>query len=277
MNNFNPYNTRFCKTNALGMARAAELAYEDREQVKAKVTEWGFEKFEFFDSNETQAFIAGKDDMILVSFRGTEPKKVQDLFTDAQLFKAPGPGGRVHFGFLKAVEHVMEGVHWKIKEFKDFFIQRLGDDHSKLPPALWFTGHSLGAALATLAVAKLRIEKEHQEEPIHGLYTFGSPRVGNPDFADKFNSNFKDHAFRMVHNNDVVTRVPLRAHSYRHVGQFWYLDTDGELENDPGWWSLKLDRIKGRIEDLGKIGPDGLKDHSMKHYISKLEGLVEKK
>ncbi len=274
MNTFNPEQTEEnFSANALAMARAANLAYEDEAAVEKQVTKWGFEKFKFFDENGTQAFIAGSEKIILVAFRGTEPTKVKDLFTDAKLFKAPGPAGRVHFGFLQALEEIMEGVHWKIQEFKKIFIERLGDDLDKPPPSLWFTGHSLGAGLATLAVAKLRIEKDHLEEPVHGLFTFGSPRVGDKEFAEKFSANFEDHTYRFVHNNDVVTRVPLRAHSYRHVGRFWYLSVKGDLLNDPGWWKLKLDRVKGRIEDLGKIGPDGLKDHSMKHYISKLEGV----
>ena len=129
----------------------------------------------------------------------------------------------------------------------------------------------MGAGLATLAVAKMRIENEDHEEPVHGLYTYGSPRVGNKEFSEKFNANFKNQTFRIVNNNDIVTRVPIRAHGYRHIGQFWYITSEGKLENDIGFWNLELDRIKGRIEDIGKIGGDGLKDHFMEdEYIPNL-------
>jgi len=44
------------------------------------------------------------------------------------------------------------------------------------------TGHSLGGAIATLAVAEL-ISKGIQ---VDNLYTFGSPRVGDSNFISWF-------------------------------------------------------------------------------------------
>ncbi len=272
---FNPRTTKYSKENAFCCVKASALAYENEDTVKAQVKNWGFKKFKFFDYEGTQAFIAARKEFILVAFRGTEPTKLRDLMSDADLRKTPGPGGEVHTGFLKALNQVMEGVRWTIKEYKNEYAKKIKGAPNKLPPSLWFTGHSLGAGLATLAVAKLRIENEDLEESIHGLYTFGSPRVGDKTFADKFNANFKNQAFRMVNNNDVVTRVPLRVHGYRHVGQFWYIKSDGTLTDDIGWWSLELDRVKGRIDDLGKIGTDGLKDHLLDGgYIPKLKKLT---
>ena len=42
-------------------------------------------------------------------------------------------------------------------------------------PSVWYTGHSLGGALASLATAQMR----RQEVPVDGLYTFGQPRTGS--------------------------------------------------------------------------------------------------
>ncbi|MBT5549534.1 MAG: lipase family protein [Nitrospina sp.] len=268
---FEPRTTQFSKNNALCCAKASALAYENGDRVGEKLKKWGFEKFKFFDHKGTQAFIAATKELILVSFRGTEPTKLQDLASDADLRMTPGPGGKVHSGFLRALNQVMEGVHWTIREYKEEYINKLETGSGQQPPSLWFTGHSLGAGLATLAVAKMRIENEDHEEPVHGLYTYGSPRVGNKEFSEKFNANFKNQTFRIVNNNDIVTRVPIRAHGYRHIGQFWYITSEGKLENDIGFWNLELDRIKGRIEDIGKIGGDGLKDHFMEdEYIPNL-------
>ena len=58
----------------------------------------------------------------------------------------------------------------------------------------------------------------------------------------------------MANNNDIVTSVPVRAHAYRHVGMFWYIAHDGKLDDDINSWSLKLDRIKGQLEDFGETG-----------------------
>ncbi len=267
---FQSKTTRFSVKNALCCARASALAYEDESVAREQTKKWGFEKFKFFDHEGTQAFIAANPEIILVAFRGTEPNKLEDLVTDADLRKTAGPGGKVHSGFLRALNQVMEEVHQTIRDYKQEYTQKLQE--GQYPPSLWFTGHSLGAGLATLAVAKLRIENEAFEEPIHGLYTFGSPRVGNKEFSENFNANFKDQTFRVVNNNDVVARVPLRAHGYRHVGQYWYITSDGKLDDDISWWNLALDRVKGRVDDIGKIGTDGLKDHFLeKKYIPGLE------
>ena len=193
--------------------------------------------------------------MIIVAFRGTEPKKLQDWLTDADFDLVEGPFGQVHDGFNRALRHVWRDLARSIKEFQDN------------GQSLWFTGHSLGAALATLAVATLREE----DKPVHGLYTFGQPRTGDRHFERTFNADFKPRCFRFVNNNDVVTRVPLRAMKYSHVGTFLYFDADGNLTDDLHWWYRFLDRVEGRIEDLGKLGTDGIKDHSMNRYIANLE------
>jgi triacylglycerol lipase len=276
---FDPQATTFSIKNALSCVHASNLAYErfeEGEEAENKVRktieeEWGFEKCAFFNRNGTQAFVAAKKEFILVSFRGTEATKPEDLATDADLRKTPGPGGEVHTGFLRALNHVMEEIHSKIRDYKEEYINELEND--QLPPSLWFTGHSLGAGLATLAVAKMLIENE--DEPVQGLYTFGSPRVGDEEFAEKYNAKFKNQTFRVVNNNDIVTRVPISAHGYEHIGQFWYITSDGKLEHDISFWQLELDRVRGRVEDLGKIGTDGLKDHFLENeYIPNLTKLA---
>jgi predicted lipase len=47
------------------------------------------------------------------------------------------------------------------------------------------------------------------------LYNFGSPRVGNHQFASMFNKIVPD-AFRVVADGDIVTGVPTTW--YKHVG-----------------------------------------------------------
>jgi hypothetical protein len=64
-----------------------------------------------------------------------------------------------------------------------------------------FTGHSLGAALATIAAAMVATAKTKER------ITFGSPRVGNSGFAHRaMDGLFK--AKRYVHGEDIVPTVP---------------------------------------------------------------------
>ena len=91
-----------------------------------------------------------------------------------------------------------------------------------------------------------------EDKPVHGLYTFGQPRTGDRNFERTINADFKPRCFRFVNNNDVVTRVPLRAMNYSQVGTFLYFDAEENLTDDLHWWYQFSDRVEGRIDDLGK-------------------------
>lgn len=251
--------TAFNLQNAYSLAMAANLAYESEKGIESKVKKiWGFNDFKFFDSNGTQAFVMANNNVIVVSFRGTEPNRIEDWLTDIDFNFVEGPlGGRVHDGFYTALSNVWQKIERTISLFR-----------ANKPKSLWFTGHSLGAAVAALAVAKLRDE----DRPVDGLYTFGQPRTGDRTFARNFNLEFKPYAFRFVNNNDIVTRVPPRAMNFSHVGTFKYFTETKNLVDDIVWWNRFLDRVRGRIEDLLEWGTDGIKDHSMEGY----EKLVKK-
>jgi hypothetical protein len=100
----------------------------------------------------------------------------------------------VHEGFVDALSKVQK---------------ELG---TALPPvgsgSILITGHSLGAGLATLAAAALR--ERHPR-----LITFGSPRVGDADFA---RSIAADSVARFVNCCDLVTRVPPEKFDPGHIG-----------------------------------------------------------
>lgn len=75
---------------------------------------------------------------------------------------------------------------------------------------VYIGGHSLGGALATIAT--MHIAKNNTFKTSINLYTFGSPKVGNNEFADKFNQlvdQNKIKAFRFVNSEDIITRVPM--------------------------------------------------------------------
>jgi predicted lipase len=73
-----------------------------------------------------------------------------------------------------------------------------------------FTGHSLGGALATLCGASVKDEIPD----LHvSVITFGSPRVGNKQFAEVFKA--VDVSIRCVNGSDVVTMMP--NWGYEHV------------------------------------------------------------
>ena len=254
--NFFPHTAKYHGSNALLLAKASLIAYKPEKEIENETQNWGCTKLLFFSRNGTQAFITSNDDLLILAFRGTE-QKLEDWMTDADMNLTDGPGGKVHDGFHRALKNVWLDIRKALDEFR-------GNGQS-----IWITGHSLGAALATLAAATLGDDKE--DIPVNGIYTFGQPRVGDRTFARNYNQDFSQIAFRFVNNNDVVTRVPPRTFGYRHVGRFLYIDSNDHLQDDIHWWNHFLDRLRGRREDFGKLGTDGIKDHSMKGYVEKLE------
>ena len=83
----------------------------------------------------------------------------------------------------------------------------------------------MGAALATLFA--------YRYSKVQGVYTFGSPRVGNDDFREHINVKI----YRIVNNDDIVPRVSPRG-AYVHVGELKFIDGDGiirdtMIENEP--------------------------------------------
>jgi len=246
--------TSFGLQKAFSLAKASLLAYEDPADIEKQVRDvWKFDDFQFFDEGKTQGFAMADAKRIVIAFRGTEPT-LEEWLNNLDFDLVPGPfGGEVHDGFSGALDAVWTQV--------DRTISRFRQNASK---SIWITGHSLGAALATLAAARRR----DADQRVDGLYTFGQPRTGDRTFARNFNADFKTQTFRFVNNNDVVTRIPPRSLGYSHAGSLKYLTEEGELEDDIGsWWGF-LDRMRGRIEDIFEWGSDCLKDHSMSAYAT---------
>jgi triacylglycerol lipase len=119
---------------------------------------------------------------------------------------------RVHSGFQAAYERMHSMVDVVLKD-----LLRI-----KLRP-IWFTGHSLGGALATIAAARL--------DNATGLYTYGCPRVGDDDFVNAFPAHV--NVWRFCTSGDPVPNVPPRAgwfarllqrSGYQHLGHAVWLD-----------------------------------------------------
>jgi hypothetical protein len=77
---------------------------------------------------------------------------------------------------------------------------------AKLSPekTLYVTGHSLGAALATLCAVDIAANTAFCSP---SLFTYGSPRVGDPAFAKAF-SRYVRSSYRTANLFDIVTYAP---------------------------------------------------------------------
>jgi triacylglycerol lipase len=262
---FNFRTTRWQAGNALGLAAAAKLAYETPQAIDAGVKAWGFNRSTYLATPagvewDTQLYVASNAEMVLVSFRGTQPDQLKDWITDCDCILAKSPVGGVHFGFWAALESIWDNLAQAVV------------DHQDRGQSLWFTGHSLGAALATLAVARYRLELK----PIYSLYTYGSPRAGDPDFGEKFDEDFGEFSFRYVNNSDAVTRVPTREMGYSHIGNTLMFDAEGQIHSDMHFWNRLLENMKGDLHEFLQGRLAFFEDHRIEHYLTNAEKNADK-
>lgn len=88
---------------------------------------------------------------------------------------------------------------------------------------LIITGHSLGAALATLLAIDL-----HSFNP--EVYAFAPPNAGDQAFADVYNS-LVPSGYRIVELTDIVPHLPPTLMGYRNAGKSVVLSHIGGIED----------------------------------------------
>ena len=232
---------------SLLFAELAWIAYRSEESAQATVSKIGMKETLFFERDGSQAYMFGTEHDCIVACRGTEPTEWNDISADLNaIFCLAETVGKVHSGFKNEVDDL-----WPIVE------QRLKVNEK----TLWFTGHSLGGAMATICAGRCFLS--HIPSTPEQVFTFGSPRVGNRRYVNNVDL---DH-IRWVNNNDIVTRVPPSWMGYRHTGQEMYFNAHGALRQMTKWQRSK-DRWRGMWMGLKQGKVDHFSDHSMDGYIA---------
>ncbi|MBW4517741.1 MAG: lipase family protein [Timaviella obliquedivisa GSE-PSE-MK23-08B] len=268
---FDAHTGQYSSKNALACGKLSWLAYYAKDEIREVLKSWNFTKFRFFDLGVTQAFVVADAEKIILTFRGTDCMK--DWLGNFDIDLVGGPfGGKVHEGFSRSLSLIWKDIQLTFDLLQPRRIATQtemvqGDLKTTKAPSLWVTGHSLGAALATLSVARLR----EKDQMVHGLYTFGSPRVGDRKFQEEYNSDFRSRTFRFVSKNDAVTRVPMRTLFYSHVGQLFYIDDDETIHTDPSFWYRFVDGIEVRLKDIADLDLSTIENHKIEYYVRALE------
>ena len=209
------------------MAKCSEAAYMDGKTAKPLYKGLGFNRHKYFDKNGAQAHAAYDNEWFVLSFRGTEVKSWSDIKADLNVdsVNAKYSYGKVHKGFEKEVDKLWVDI-------RDYVLKQCKDRK------LIITGHSLGASMATIIAARLKTTGWN----VNGLYTYGSPRVGN----ESFKKSLDVQHYRFVNNSDDVTKIPFYHWGYRHHGDLRYINSDGVVQLGTDVWKRFLDRLKGR-------------------------------
>jgi triacylglycerol lipase len=197
----------------------------------------GLDELKFFNQGGAQCAIVTGPRFAVLVFRGTSDGPSAAF--DAQLLQDEWPrGGRVHHGFRAAFNAVWSSLLPLLE---------------MVTVPLFYTGHSLGGALALLAAS---------ERPPRASYLYGCPRVGNAAFAATVTSP----VYRIVNNHDIVPTLPPEELllGYVHAGDVRYVSNDHRL--------LPLVTDERRHDSTYTVSlqnaPEPIADHAPVNYVA---------
>jgi len=228
----------------LEFAKISATTYDNPKDSKSKFKALGYTIVQFFDVDGAQGYLLKGADSHVLSFRGTEVTEKSDVLADLKAGKnLEASGGKVHVGFKDELNKLWPAITVSLANIDTLYV----------------TGHSLGAAMATIAASRIQTK-------VIALVTFGSPRAGNQEFV---NSLAVTH-YRVQNNCDDVTKVPFLLMGFAHHGTHKYMNFDGEFRDLTAWQQIK-DMVRSRLKARAKGQKFiGVFDHMMENYIAKL-------
>jgi len=219
--------------------------YCNKTFVKSHVVEKVFSD----DAHNLFGYVVRTNEDIVISFRGTQGPSLQNWITNLNFLKTDyyfAPCNcRVHSGFYDGYMYLKDQIVPVVKSLRA--------KYPSLP--IRVTGHSLGAALATLCVADLAgVEGIHVDMMIH----FGEPRVGDDDFVSWFKGLGVTLSHRVTHYRDIVPHLPPHDFGFSHVPtEIWFTtytnfkQCDGSGEDPSCSDSVIGDSIDDHLTYLG--------------------------
>lgn len=222
------------KKTAIYCAHLSNIVYENENSIKhyieilnAKYPNSKIEhKFIFNKETSTEVLLFCTKKFMLISFRGTAGGK--DLITDSKYFLYKNrkdtinntrykhiPSG--HGGFRKSLSSVITDN--QLFENIDILIKKHNIKSTKKFP-IFLTGHSLGAALASMFINPLKGNNYNYK----GCYNFAPPLAISNYEANlmKNDSSIYDVTYDIVNNSDYITRFTKYCRrNMQHIGKYY--------------------------------------------------------
>ena len=184
-----PSSNNFDLSLAIKLAKVSLTVYQEENEADFTEIDPNFEVVDFFQFQgfnfgniytDTQVYILkdSSTSTLIVGFRGSQPN-FPDWFNDLSAIPFPyfpgSMGTLLHAGFLGAYNTIR-------KDLITVLLTKIAEEGIE---QIYFTGHSLGGALATVASYdfKLLISQNITIK----TYTYGAPKVGNVYFAYDYN------------------------------------------------------------------------------------------
>jgi len=178
----------------------------------------------------THGYVAVNHDIgaVVIAFRGSGDTFawMQDALVIRRRFDVVGNGATVHSGFYNAWKAAKDGVAESVSQL---LAQYAGY-------TINVTGHSLGAAVASMIAVQLA--RQYPSVTVN-LFGISEPRVGNAAYATALEEQTNLNAYRLEQANDFVGNFPKRWLGYVHHGtEYWikeaFTDKIIRCENVPG-------------------------------------------
>jgi len=296
------------ETIAYVLGVCSAYAYSDVETVATMMARMGLEENhcvmieEYVDVmfiTSTSFLIQSKDGrVVILCYRGTPPTSLITWLTDANLeptrIEIPSPSGTregyVHGGFYRNVRSTRYEILSLLKRALEGKSVRRDDDRKldhKLE-ALYITGHSLGAASASMLAVMLVTDPAYKPviEKLKAVYTYGGPMIASREFAADCDEDDRLHqrVIRYVYANDIVPQLPpSESGDFAHFGtgyQYKQKDKPGWIQNDAPRRQLRnllsifdspLTFLAGDFKLTGRLQfHASLRDHLPQYYIAAL-------
>lgn len=171
-------------------------------------------------------------DFAIVAVRGTRPKSLKDWLIDFDAQHAPMDDGHYHMGFAKEAFEALPQIEQAIGTSK----------------RIYFTGHSLGAAVASV-LSQIWEPKDR----VAPLYVFASPRFASRSLASS------SRRFMVQKPLDPIPHLPPRIFGYSDAGTERLSLPKGTYRNAAGTClmllgkAIKAHSIEGIREELGAM------------------------
>jgi predicted lipase len=200
-------------------------------------------------NTDAQTYIFYDNTTIYVCFRGTSSTKDKLIDLKVSMTRFLQKDVFIHKGFSKQYTCISQDIKDQISNIQQTHKQT----------NIVCCGHSLGGALATICSVDLKFSAFASSNV--QCITFGSPRVGNKQFVELFQSLMKE-SYRVVDHNDPIAYVPMN-YRYHHVQDaLCFNDNQIKMKKDKVWYKRFFNAL-GNIRCMNMFH-----EHSMANYIS---------
>ncbi len=182
------------------------------------------------------AIVSASDRDVILAFRGTQTgfewihngEFFKEPFTFKDANGADFLVGQAETGFASLYRGLTTGKEAGAPRLLPLLREVVQGKH------LTVTGHSLGAALATLAAMEAAVSLRGTMTGLSVL-TFASPLVGDKTFAGLFDTLIPD-SWRIANRPDVVTYLPPPFVGYSHVATEYPINSDHLTKHSEACW-----------------------------------------